>query len=99
MLFLSDNVSSRWVKDIQDFKKSIPFIVVGTKGDKRGNQDDSASKSFVTQTEAQSQVKLTKALGYYETSAMTGEGLSDAFEAAAIGVLAKRKTYRGCLIM
>ena len=72
------NVEQHWVPDIRKIPgKRIPFLLVGTKKDLREKNED-----LVTHEEGRAMASKLGAIDYMESSAFTGEGLTEVFEAA-----------------
>lgn len=68
------------------FSPDVPQLLVGTKTDLR-NETKSQGKTILSPEQGQSLAKEIKALGYWECSAKTGEGMKQIFEDAVKFVL------------
>lgn len=62
-----------WLKELQRFAGEIPFILVG-------NKKDLEDKRAVSEKEGREKTKELGAVGFYETSARTGDTVDEAFE-------------------
>ena len=96
------NVTSRWVPELRAHADSSnpDFLLVGTKLDLRKSEDclmDLKAKDIapITREMGEQLKKETGAVGYYEISALTQEGLKDVFDAAARIVVQKFKEEDG----
>jgi small GTP-binding protein len=81
------NVKFKWAPELQHHAPSTPIILVGTKSDLRNDATFAAElgirgKSFVTAEEAHELAKSIGAAKYVECSALTQDGLKDAFDTA-----------------
>ncbi|KAJ8099168.1 P-loop containing nucleoside triphosphate hydrolase protein [Lipomyces tetrasporus] len=101
-----DNVSSKWITEINELCPDIPIILVGLKKDLR--QDSLAieelrrrSQRFVTPAEAELVARQVGARKYLECSALTGEGVDNVFEAAtrASLLVGQRQQSNCCVIL
>ncbi len=68
-----DNITS-WYEDVKQFCGDIPVVVFA-------NKVDLINEQALDKTKIQNLVKERNFLGYYITSAKTGQGLDDAFNA------------------
>jgi len=97
-----DNVRSKWVPELTHHCPGVPMILVGTKGDMRGDsakeQELAASgKHIITQSEAEARCREISAVRYMECSAVTQEGLKQVFdEAINSAVQHQNKKSQGC---
>ncbi len=66
-----DNITS-WYEDVKQFCGEIPVVVFA-------NKVDLINEQSLVKTKIQNLVKRRNFLGYYITSAKTGQGLDDAF--------------------
>jgi hypothetical protein len=89
---------------------NVPFIVVGTKMDLRGNEDvvsrlRAEGKAPLTASDGARLATELGALGYLECSALTQQGLKMVFDSAIKGALeamerpATSKKNKKCTIM
>mmetsp|Transcript_72707 Transcript_72707/g.151884 ORF Transcript_72707/g.151884 Transcript_72707/m.151884 type:complete len:194 (-) Transcript_72707:98-679(-) len=89
-----ENVKSKWYPEIQHHAPGVPFILVGTKGDLR-DDDDTISRlreKKLAPVDAPAGEALARSLGafkYLECSALTQKGLKRVFDEAIRCVLAK----------
>lgn len=81
-----DNVITRWKKEIDEYSKGTPVILVGTKADIREDKDlldkmlkDGSADGVVTKEEAE---KVAEQMGavYMETSARLNTGVKEVFD-------------------
>ncbi|MFX1325532.1 MAG: Rab family GTPase [Promethearchaeota archaeon] len=78
----SFNNVTKWLADLKKHCGSIPIVLFGNKidlvedGDLTSNPDKSTSGSNVEKF-----AKDNRFIGYYKTSALTGQGVNDAFKA------------------
>lgn len=79
-----ENVKTKWLPELQHHAPGVPFILVGTKVDMRG---DNGSISTARGEQLRAELKSTK---YLECSAKTQEGLKQVFDAAIQCVLSAR---------
>ncbi|KAH0571712.1 Rac/Rho-like protein [Spironucleus salmonicida] len=95
-----DNVRQKWAPEIFAYKKDIPIILVGTKGDLLNDQEaldelKAQTKSVpVTTEQAAAMQKEIGAIGNVVISARTGKGVKELFEnavRAAITPINKKK--------
>lgn len=72
---------SRWLDDLKKHCGNIPIILFGNKVD-LVDDGDLASNPNVTTSDANVEqfVKANRFIGYYKTSALTGQGVTDAFK-------------------
>lgn len=90
-----DNLTAKWVPEVQHHCKSAPIIVVGTKMDLR---EDAATieslkeqgRSPVSFEEGQKKQAEIDAVAYLECSALSGEGIQEIFDKALDIVLVKK---------
>ena len=79
-----DNIKSKWYPEIQHHAPGVPFILVGTKLDVRG---EGKAGDFVTQQMGEQLREELKAYKYLECSACTQEGLQQVLEEATQAAL------------
>lgn len=95
-----ENIKSKWYPEIQHHAPGVPFILVGTKIDVRG--DGKAGDVLSKQMGEQLKEEL-KAYKYVECSARTQEGLKQVFDEAIRCVLIKQSSavnkQRKCMIL
>lgn len=82
-----ENVSSKWIHEINEYVPNVPVLLVGMKKDLRTNElaiQEMRTKSldFVNPQDAQNVANRIGAKKYLECSALSGEGVDDVFEAA-----------------
>ncbi|KAK9378139.1 small GTPase superfamily [Kockiozyma suomiensis] len=100
-----ENVTTKWITEINEICPDIPIILVGLKKDLR--QDPQAieevrkrSQRFVTQQEAEIVARQVGARKYLECSALTGEGVDNVFEAATrASLLVGQRQSAGCCVI
>eukprot|EP01113_Clastostelium_recurvatum_P017139 TRINITY_DN2004_c0_g1_i1.p1 TRINITY_DN2004_c0_g1~~TRINITY_DN2004_c0_g1_i1.p1 ORF type:complete len:614 (+),score=151.93 TRINITY_DN2004_c0_g1_i1:176-1843(+) len=86
------NLRDKWHPEISHHCPSTPFLIVGCKGDLRGDREAeerlrARGMSIVTPDQGQSLAKELGAVGYFETSALTQMGLKNCFDNALRSVL------------
>ncbi|KAF9080032.1 Rho GTPase [Mortierella sp. AD031] len=101
-----DNVTSKWIQEVQVHCPETPVILVGMKKDLRDNQASSTGTEakttrFVTTAEAERVAAEIGARNHLECSALTGDGVDDVFEAATRGALTQGNQTQesGCCII
>ena len=84
-----ENINKKWLPEIEHHSQNTPFILVGTKGDLRGDED-------VSEIPRSDILKLSEELGvkYFECSAITQRGLKDVFDEVIRTSLNDRKVKR-----
>lgn len=89
-----DNVSEKWVPEIQHFSPKTPFVLVGTQSDLR---DDPVTLEKLRKTkqkpvsyeQGKKLAKSIKARAYVECSALTQRGVKDVFDQAMVAHMTK----------
>ncbi|CAO3574396.1 unnamed protein product [Mortierella alpina] len=100
-----DNVTSKWIQEVQVHCPETPVILVGMKKDLRDDQASSTEQPkttrFVTTAEAERVAAEIGARNHLECSALTGDGVDDVFEAATRGALTQgnQSQESGCCII
>lgn len=101
-----DNVTSKWIQEVQVHCPETPVILVGMKKDLRDDQAASTGAEtkttrFVTTAEAERVAAEIGARNHLECSALTGDGVDDVFEAATRGALTQgnQSQESGCCII
>ena len=104
-----NNVTTRWIPEINHYCPNIPIVLVGTKTDLREDSSiiERLRERGVTPVSQRDGVRLAKeinAVKYLECSALTQEGVKEVFDEtirAGLGMYqAKKKTKRSlCSIM
>jgi len=95
-----ENVRSKWHPEVQHHAPNVPIILVGTKGDLRG--DDTVKAKLVDKGKAEDYMKAIGASKYMECSALTQEGLKAVFDEAIRAALSKPTTTTkkgGCVLL
>jgi small GTP-binding protein len=89
-----DNLRTKWLTEVQHFAPNVPFIIVGTKSDLRG-EGGGVGGDFVSSEEAEKLKAELKAAKYIECSALKPElgdnGLKAVFDEAIKTVLLDRR--------
>lgn len=84
-----ERVESKWVPELQKYKVTAPYIIIGNKLDLRNDKE--ACKKLgvnpITTEEGLALAKKVKAAGYRECSAKTQEGLGEVFQLAVTAVV------------
>lgn len=88
-----DNVKSKWLPEIRQYRPETPFILVGTQTDLRGSVVD-LTEECVTEKEGRRAAKKHGAMAYCECSALEGVGLDDIFKQALKCVVAPKTKHR-----
>jgi small GTP-binding protein len=91
-----DNLKSKWIPEIQHHCPGVPFILCATKDDLRSdasmlNQLTAKGLHVISPEEGKAMANSLGAAGYYETSALTGMGLKQVFDAAVRVAMNKPK--------
>mmetsp|Transcript_8455 Transcript_8455/g.14942 ORF Transcript_8455/g.14942 Transcript_8455/m.14942 type:complete len:150 (+) Transcript_8455:423-872(+) len=103
-----ENVSNKWVPEIQNHAPGVPFILVGTKLDLRDDRDtkrrlQSMGQSPVTEQMGNSKARDIRAYKYLECSALTQSGLKLVFDEAIRCVMvsqtSKPSKKGGCILL
>ncbi|KAG0251177.1 Rho GTPase [Actinomortierella ambigua] len=98
-----DNVTSKWIREVQEYCPDTPVILVGMKKDLRDEAAGDTAKlsRFVNTAQADRVASEIGARNHLECSALTGDGVDDVFEAATRGALTVRptETERGCCVI
>jgi Ras-related C3 botulinum toxin substrate 1 len=101
-----DNVKAKWIPEIQHHAPGVPLVLVGTKADLRGDQEQLSQLTqkgltMVTKSAADGMAQEIGAAKYLECSALTQEGLKAVFDEAIRAALQpkKKKKKGGCQIL
>jgi len=101
-----DNVKAKWIPEIQHHAPGVPLVLVGTKADLRGDQEQlsqltSKGLTMVSKQAADGMASEIGAAKYLECSALTQEGLKAVFDEAIRAALQpkKKKKKGGCQIL
>ncbi|KAF8926883.1 Rho GTPase [Dissophora ornata] len=110
-----DNVTSKWIQEVQVHCPDTPVILVGMKKDLRDDQQATSTANgsggteqqppkitrFVTTEEAKRVAAEIGARNHLECSALTGDGVDDVFEAATRGALTQgnQSQESGCCVI
>ncbi|KAK9476805.1 P-loop containing nucleoside triphosphate hydrolase protein [Lipomyces japonicus] len=100
-----DNVSSKWITEINELCPGIPIILVGLKKDLRNDpraieEMRKRSQKFVSPSEAEYVARQVGARKYLECSALTGEGVDNVFEAATrASLLVDQRDSASCCVI
>ncbi|CAL8135166.1 unnamed protein product [Orchesella dallaii] len=100
------NIPEKWSPEVKHFCPNVPIILVGNKKDLRSDPEtiDQLAKSLqepVKYNDGYEMAEKVGAFAYLESSAKTGEGVREVFEAAtraAIQIKKKKKRSK-CSIM
>ncbi|KAJ8309208.1 hypothetical protein KUTeg_014082 [Tegillarca granosa] len=88
-----DNVKTKWIPEIKQFRPDTPFLLVGTQTDLRGSDAD-ITESCIWATQGKKLSKRLGAEGYYECSALERSGLDDIFRATVKAATQPKKKRR-----
>ena len=101
-----DNVQSKWYHEIQHHAPGVPIVLVGTKGDLRTDQQqlrilEAKGFSVVPEAAIRERAAAIHAVGYYECSALTQDGLKAVFDGAISAAMNKTsvKKKQKCMIL
>ncbi|KAG0221685.1 Rho GTPase [Actinomortierella wolfii] len=97
-----DNVTSKWIREVQEYCPDTPVILVGMKKDLRDEAAGDAAKlaRFVNTAQAERVANEIGARNHLECSALTGDGVDDVFEAATRGALVRpNESESGCCVI
>jgi len=100
-----ENVTTKWLPEIQQHAPNAPVILVGTKSDLRQDADPNKRTGLVQRPEAEQVAKKINAVKYMECSALTQNGLKELFEECIRAALQKqtrskeKKTGSCCSMM
>ena len=73
---------NNWLSDLKKHCGNIPIVLFGNKYDLVDEEELSSNPNILTSnSNVESIVKENKFVGYYKTSALTGDGVTDAFKA------------------
>jgi len=98
-----ENVTKRWIPELEQHAPETPFVIVGTKTDLRSDEAVVSKVDKVyTKSEGIQLAKETKAYSYMDSSALTQDGLKNLFDEAIRAALHKyKKDAKGkeCLLL
>eukprot|EP00116_Pleurobrachia_bachei_P010865 sb/3471127/ len=81
-----ENVKEKWVPEISHHCPRIPYILVGTQVDRRGDSSCDVSKQ-ISKQRGEKLAKEIKAAKYVECSALTQQGLKEVFDEAIMAAM------------
>ena len=87
-----ENVRSKWVAEIKQYRPNTPFLLVGTQTDLRGSVVD-LTDECITTGRGKKAAKRLGAVNYLECSALEGTGLDTVFRTALMAVIAPKKRW------
>eukprot|EP01114_Cavostelium_apophysatum_P000454 TRINITY_DN1041_c0_g1_i1.p1 TRINITY_DN1041_c0_g1~~TRINITY_DN1041_c0_g1_i1.p1 ORF type:complete len:190 (+),score=49.54 TRINITY_DN1041_c0_g1_i1:95-664(+) len=85
-----ENIYSKWLPELKMFSQDTPIVLIGTKIDLRNGND----KSFISPAKGKEMARNIGALGYFECSALTQEGLNKAFLGVVQGLQDLQKSKK-----
>jgi len=91
-----ENVKSKWIPEIKEFRPNTPFILLGTQTDLRHSLVD-ITDACITSTKGKKTAKRLGAEKYMECSSLDGTGLDEVFQEAihlALNPHKKRQTWK-----
>ena len=99
-----ENISAKWVPEVQHFCPNVPFLLISTKKDLR---NDPATKLalerekmyIIRPDQGKSMAEKVGAYSYLECSAKTREGVREVFDTATRAALQKKKSRSRCSIL
>jgi len=91
-----ENVTEKWVPEVNHFCPKTPIVLVGTKMDLRDDAETlemlaASGHRAVTQTEGEEMAKRINARAYIECSALEDKNIDEVFQAAAKVSVEKKK--------
>lgn len=94
----------RWLKEINQYSKGTPIILIGTKVDLRSDEKAVADvkknkDDIVVVAEAQALAKEIGAVAYMETSALQNKGVAEIFEKCLQVRYMEVKKASGCNLL
>eukprot|EP01122_Echinamoeba_exundans_P004876 TRINITY_DN1508_c0_g2_i1.p1 TRINITY_DN1508_c0_g2~~TRINITY_DN1508_c0_g2_i1.p1 ORF type:complete len:194 (+),score=57.60 TRINITY_DN1508_c0_g2_i1:33-614(+) len=95
-----ENVTAKWYPELMHFCPDVPFILVGTKLDLRGDSGTleklrASNQAPITTQKGEELAKKIRAIKYLECSAKTEDGLKTVFDEAVKSVLFTNKRKKG----
>lgn len=93
-----ENVSAKWIPEIQHHCPNVPILLVGTKSDLRNGEqyfNGNQNRPIVTAERATQVAKETGCYAYLECSALTSNGVKNVFDSAIRAVLNPQRTAFG----
>ena len=90
------SVANKWVPEARQYAPTTPYILVGTKLDRRAELGPSDT---VSSQEGQAMAHDIKAVAYMECSALTQEGLKEVFDLAVRTTLGKLQQDDNCCVI
>ncbi|CAG8439899.1 7070_t:CDS:2 [Acaulospora morrowiae] len=96
-----ENVSDKWIDEVNSLCPNVPVILVGLKKDLREDDETIADMkkkgiSFVETRQGEITAQQIGAKKYIECSSLTGENVDNVFEAASRAALLTQGTKEGC---
>jgi cell division control protein 42 len=87
-----DNVRRKWAPELRQHCPGVPFLLVGTQCDLRGNEDalNKLGRHKLKPVSVEAAEKMAREIGavkYVECSALTQKGLKNAFDEAILAAL------------
>lgn len=102
-----DNISKAWLNEKNKYMQKSKIVLIGTKSDLKSSTEDEWNKLLrdnviqqvdfknpITIKEGEKLAKKIKAFKYCETSAKSGEGVKEAFDAAIIAAITPNNDNR-----
>lgn len=98
-----ENVKDKWLKELEQYSKGTPIVLVGTKLDMRDDENEvrkvRANKDEIVTTEqGQAMAKQIKAHGYMETSAKQGTFVQEIFQ-KCLEIRMGKQSSGGCFLL
>ena len=88
-----ENIKTKWIPEIRQYRPNTPFILVGTQTDLRGSVVD-LTNECITYIQGKKAARKYDAETYLECSALEGQGLEAIFKRAlTCAVSPKRKWH------
>lgn len=96
----AENISAKWVPEVQHFCPNVPFLLIATKKDLRNDPAMRAYKNAIVQPHSGKAIAdKVCAYAYLECSAKTREGVRDVFITATRAALQKKNKKRRCTLL
>ena len=80
-----ENIRKKWIQEVKSCAPGVPFIIIGTKTDLRGDSTtlrelESRNQEVVTRAQGEALCGELKGHKYLECSALTQSGLQEIFD-------------------
>lgn len=85
------NVEEKWLTEIQNLCKDVPYFLVGLKADVRDNSSPTQAEKFVSTEEGQKLAQKIDAKYFTECSALTRKNVKETFKEIANYIMKHKK--------